>query len=190
MKYDRRYIPITQEPFCCVPASIQMVLLRRNIPQLSQEEIGYELGLTVPKRYKKILPMARTGKRPPGGWGTQIKKEEYNLNNFFNKHGIPLEETYISPYFVDEDGECLDDFFSKDCDILVCFDYGKLYDKKKSGKNGHVSVLDSLSDGIATVVEPGYDLPKYREVEFKRLLDAMKTRGEDNMGGFWLIKSK
>jgi hypothetical protein len=72
-----------------------MILLRRKLPMFAQEDIGYELGLIVPKRYKKLLPKARTGKRPHAGYGTQVGKEKYSINKFFKKHGIPLKEEYF-----------------------------------------------------------------------------------------------
>ncbi len=46
---DSRYIPFSQQPYCCVPTSIQMVMYRHNIPLVPAEELGYHLGLTVPK---------------------------------------------------------------------------------------------------------------------------------------------
>jgi ribosomal protein S24E len=73
-----------------------MVLLRRNIPLMSQEEIGYQLGLTVPKKMKKILPKARTGKKPIAGWGTQAQKPKHSINKFFERNNIKLKEVYVT----------------------------------------------------------------------------------------------
>ena len=75
----KKYVPITEQPYCCVPACIQMILLRRGIPLKSQEEIGYNLGLIVPQRYKNLFGKVRTGKRPKDGWGTQTGKLIYSL---------------------------------------------------------------------------------------------------------------
>ena len=60
----------------------------------TQEEIGKEFGLTVPKSYKELLPGAGTGKMPPAGWGTQVNKKEYSINKFFLKYNLPLKEVY------------------------------------------------------------------------------------------------
>ena len=36
-----RYEPITEKPSCCVPAVLQMVLKRRGLPCMTQDEIGW-----------------------------------------------------------------------------------------------------------------------------------------------------
>ena len=43
-----RYTPITEKPYCCVPAVLQMIQQRRGFDFASQDEIGYQLGLIVP----------------------------------------------------------------------------------------------------------------------------------------------
>src|SRR3989344_1434983 len=121
-----RYAPIKQLPFCCVPACISMVLDRRNISYGSQEEIGYQLGLAVPKEFSARFPKARFEK-PASGWGTEIQKDAYSLNNFFKKNSFPLKET---GFFVDEirdPKKFLIDNLSKNKDIIVCFNYRVLY---------------------------------------------------------------
>jgi hypothetical protein len=44
---DSRYVPFTQQPACCVPTCIQMVMYKNDIPLIPSEEIGYPLGLIV-----------------------------------------------------------------------------------------------------------------------------------------------
>ena len=56
-----------------------MILIRKKLDLLSQEDIGYDLGLVVPKDFYEILPNARKEKKPSSGWGTQIRKEEFSL---------------------------------------------------------------------------------------------------------------
>ena len=77
------YKLIKQKPYCCVPACISMILDRRKIKRGSQEEIGYELGLVVPKEKTHLFTKTRTGKKPVAGYGTQINKEKYSINNYF-----------------------------------------------------------------------------------------------------------
>ncbi len=182
-----RYIPLTQQPFCCTPTCIQMILLRRNLIIFSQEEIGYDFGLTVPKKYKKLLPNAKTGKKPSGGWGTQVNKKEYSINNFFRRHKIQLKEDYFSVSRVKNIKEWIKEQIKKNNDIIVCFDYGKLYGGKGQG---HVSILNSILDKCVTLIDPKYDVPKYRKVALERLIKSMEFHGEKNNGGFWLISPK
>jgi hypothetical protein len=46
---DSRYVPLTQQKWCCVPTCIQMVMIKQGIPLQPAELIGYELGLIVPE---------------------------------------------------------------------------------------------------------------------------------------------
>ncbi len=153
----------------------------------SQEEIGYYFGLTAPKEYKKLLPKARTGKKPSAGWGTQVNKNEYSINNFFRKQKIPLKEVYFPVSKIKNVKEWITRQIRSNNDIIVCFNYGRLY-----GDNGqgHVSILDSLSDNYVTLIDPEHNVPKYRKVKLKKLVKSMKLHGERNRGGFWLISSK
>ncbi len=38
-----RYDHITEKPYCCVPAVLQMIQVRRGLQSMSQDEIGWEL---------------------------------------------------------------------------------------------------------------------------------------------------
>lgn len=44
---DTRYVPLTQQKWCCVPTCFQVVMLRHNIPLVPAEVIGYHMGLIV-----------------------------------------------------------------------------------------------------------------------------------------------
>lgn len=182
----KRYFPITQKPFCCTPACLQMVLLRRKLPVFSQEHIGKELGLVVPKRYAKILPAAKTGKKPSSGWGTQVQKKEYSINKFFKKYKIPLKEKYAPLSKVEDVKTWIKSQIKKDKDILVCFNYKKLY---KDEGEGHVSVIDSVSDDKIMLIDPEKNVQKFREVKITDLIKAIKYHGKNNLGGFWVISN-
>lgn len=181
----KKYIPITEQPYCCVPACIQMILLRRGIPLKSQEEIGYDLGLIVPQRYKKLFGKVRTGKRPKDGWGTQTGKLIYSLNNFFRKNRINLKEERSFLIKSKEIKEFLKKNL-KDKDIIVCFDYKNLYHKQRDSR-GHVSIIENIENDIVTLIDPEYRVPKYRKVSLEEISKAIESHGEENGGGFWVI---
>lgn len=164
-----------------------MVLLRRGIALISQDEMGESLGLIVPKKYKKILPLARTGKKPIAGWGTQVQREEYSINNFFKKHNISLKEEYFPLSRVNNVADWIRKQIKKDNDILICFRYGKMYGGKGEG---HVSVIDSISEDNAVLIDPASNVPKYRKVKLANLIKAIDFHGEGARGGFWLITKK
>lgn len=80
---NSRYIPLTQQPYCCVPACFQMIMYRHGIPLVPQEELAYELGLIVPEKDTYLFGKVRSGEKPSSGWGTQIQKDEYDPNKVF-----------------------------------------------------------------------------------------------------------
>jgi hypothetical protein len=166
----KKYIPLTQQRYCCVPTCIQMILLRRKIPLKSQEDIGYDLGLIVPKKDRKLFQRVRTGKKPKAGWGTQVEKSIYSINHFFKKNKINLKEQY----FFLTDSEEIEKFLEKnlkDKDIIVCFNNKALYNK---GKNvGHVSIVESIKGNYITLIDPGRNVPKYRKVSLKNYLKPL-----------------
>lgn len=92
---DSRYIPFTQQPSCCVPTCIQMVMYRQDIPLLAAEEIGHHLGLTVPPErsalfYGDVETEVSDG-FPLGGIRSHLP--EYHPNAAFARLGIPLHFT-------------------------------------------------------------------------------------------------
>lgn len=92
MVAELKYVPLTQQKYCCVPTCIQMIFLRRNLPVYSQEEIGKYLGLIVPENVKHLFSdSVKTGEKPERGYGTQEGKEKYSLNNLFIAKNIPLQ---------------------------------------------------------------------------------------------------
>ncbi|HEV7424612.1 MAG TPA: hypothetical protein VGO21_05530, partial [Candidatus Paceibacterota bacterium] len=88
---DTRYIPFTQQQFCCVPTSISMVMYKLGIPLVSQELLGYHLGLIVDKKDKTLFWNVKTGKKPGSGFGTRNGRKEYDTNLAFRKLKIPLK---------------------------------------------------------------------------------------------------
>ncbi len=184
-----RYIPLTQQPYCCVPTTIQMILLRKNLPLLSQENIGYDLGLTVPEEYYEILPNARRGEKPISGWGTQIGKKEFSLNSFFEKNNYPLRYEYYFPKSINGDLKgWIQQQIQLNNDVIACFNYKDLYQTGNDG--GHVCLIDQIEDENVILVEPERNFPKFRRVNFDDLIKSMISHGEERSGGFWLIKEK
>jgi len=178
------YKPLDQKPYCCVPTCIVMVLDRRKIPHGSQDEIGYELGLTVPKEKAHLYTKVRTGKKPIAGWGTQVGKKQYSINHFFKNSNIRLKETYFFVKDISDVREFIISNIKSNNDIIVCFNNEKLYSK---GDWGHVSLIQGIEKNIVSLVDPGKDVPKIRKVKLDKLIEAMEYHGKEKSGGFWLI---
>src|SRR4051812_21672916 len=90
MTKKSRYVPFTQQKFCCVPTCLTMVMYRHGIPLQPAEDIAYALGLTVPEEDVWLFDRVRTGERPSAGWGTQIYKPEFEINKVLGEIKIPL----------------------------------------------------------------------------------------------------
>lgn len=184
----KRYVPFTQQPYLCVPTCLQMVLYRRGIPLLEQEDIANELGLIVPEEDLKYFAHARTGERPSSGYGTQIQDERYSMQNLFDKKGLNLIfERRSDIASADELREMLVDVQEDDeADALLCFDYGTLWGVKNS--SGHVCVAESLDGDTVHIIDPERNVPKRRAVDIHLLFKAMESHGAHNAAGVWLIK--
>ena len=81
MEEKIKYKKITQKPYCCCGACLEMILNRHKITNKGQEDIAYELGLVVPEKDENLFKKARIEEKPIAGYGTQIQKEEYSINN-------------------------------------------------------------------------------------------------------------
>lgn len=184
----KNYIPFTQQKFCCVAASLQSVLERRGFKLIAQEELAAKLGLIVPKEDKRLLPLARTGHRPPAGWGTQIDQPEYSPNTVFEALGYPITLRIVKPKDVDDLQNMLQTIQASDNDALLCFDYGVLWGTDFQG--GHVCVFSAIDGDRVTLIDPERNVPKFREVTVAQLLKAMDFHGEGNSTGVWIIESK
>ncbi|OQB08173.1 MAG: hypothetical protein BWY21_01409 [Parcubacteria group bacterium ADurb.Bin216] len=89
---QKKYRPIPQLPYCCVPAILQWILYRRKLDIYDQILIGAELGLRVPEGFLKYFDNEKIRLFSLGAkeYGTQILEEEYSINKFFEKFNIPL----------------------------------------------------------------------------------------------------
>ena len=178
------YKPIKQKPYCCVPACISMVLDRRKTKHSSQEEIGYELGLIIPKEKIHLFTKIKTGKKPIAGYGTQVNKKKYSINNYFFKNKIKLKETHYPIEKNKNTNKFIVENLRSGNDLIVCFNNKKLY----GGEDyGHVSLIQKINDNIITLIDPENNVPDKRKVKLQKLVDAMECHGKKKRGGFWII---
>lgn len=183
-----RYTAFTQQPYCCVPASLQIVMYRRGIPLIDQEDIGYELGLTVPEEDKHFFNKVRTGEKPPAGWGTQIYNPKYDINKALAKLDIPFKVRIHTIDYLQSSQKLkkfLQDAQKADGDVLLCFENSVLW--KRDTKNGHVVVFDGLESDDVWVVDPSRSFPKHHKVSVNKLYQAMLEHGSKKSAGAWEI---
>ncbi len=192
-KDTRYYVPFTQQKSCCVPASISVVMYKLGIPLISQEFLGYHLGLVISKEYKHLFWNGRTGEKPRHGYGTRIGLKQYEPNSVFKKLGITIRMTTYSidkfktkKEFIDFISDCV----NKNKNILVCFNHGVLNNDNKTD-TGHVCVVDKIykTKNIIRLIDPSSNQPKWREVNIDRLKKAMELH-PTKTGGFWELEKK
>lgn len=169
-----------------------MVMLRHNIPLVSAELIGYQMGLVVPKDHLQYFWNMRTGPKPPAGYGTQASKKQYSPNVVFKKLNIPLKMTWslINKFKnIDEFKKYLKDIPKKEQDVLVCYDWGKLFNQSDY-QGGHVCVLDAvmLKENQVRIIDPSSDAPKWKIIDIDKLYEAMVYHGAEKSAGFWELK--
>lgn len=197
---DSRYIPFTQQPYCCVPTSIQMVMYRHGIPLIPAEELGYYLGLTVPKDSARHFWHMRIGKRRPtllrpiAGYGTRIYERNYDPNKVFKKLGIPLilRRKPIQGFKnLIQFKKYLMELSKQDFDVLMCFHHGTLANDP-ARDNGHVVVLDRIysKKGMMRFVDPERHGPKWKIVSMRKMYEAMKMHPNGKVAGFWELRMK
>ncbi len=183
---DSRYVPFTQQSSCCVPTCLSIIMYKRGIALIPLEELGYHLGLVVSDERELLFWNPRTGERPPTGYGTQIYREEFDINRALKKLNIPLRMIFHPVDDFNSEGD-LRDFLSQkikeDKDLMVCFDHGELKGDHKQG--GHVCVFDRVMDQEIRLIDPGYDQPKWRIVKISLLLKAMRKHTASGVAGVW-----
>ncbi len=185
MKIKPAYKRIKQKPYCCVPACMKMILERRKIKNNSQDEIGYELGLIVPKEKADLFSKVRAGKKPKAGYGTQVNK--YPINKFFKKYKIQLQEKYFPLSKIKDIKKFIEDNLKQGNDMIVCFDNKVAHG---FGDYGHVSLIQGIKENAITLVDPSKKMPARCKVALKKLIAAIKKRGVKHRAGFWVISEK
>jgi hypothetical protein len=188
---NSRYVPFTQQPSCCVPTCIQMVMYRNDIPLRPAEEIGYHLGLVVRPEQGNLFANVRTAiEPPPAGYGIQIHIPEYEPDTAFTRMGIPLSfsvEPIKSFSSAKELLERLREHEREDHDALVAFNLGALIDDPSLNQAHHACVFDRIIDGRIRLVDPSFYAPKWRIFDAEQLFIAMQKHVSSDWGGVWLL---
>ena len=183
------YIPKTEIPYCCVPAVLQTIQGRRGLGFASQDEIGYQLGLIVPKEKAHLFSKVRTGRMPNTGWGTRTSEKQYSINNYFVKNNLPLKLTICSAQDVENVAEFVIQNLVKDNDIIIWYNSQLLFG---DGDTEHVSLIqefDTENDEI-TIVDPATGVAEIRRAKFSRLIQVLKSYETNRLGGFWIVSRK
>lgn len=180
------YNPRTEKEYCCVPAVLQMIQERRGLEFASQEEIGYQLGLTVPKQRVHLFSKVRTGRMPKTGWGTQTSKKKYSINNYFIKNNLPLRLTSHNVQQIENVSEFIIQNLTSDNDVIICYNRQLLFG---DGEIEHVSLIQEFEteNDELTIVDPAMGVPKIRKAKLSRLIRVLESHEAGMRGGFWIV---
>ena len=161
-----RYEIVRQEPFMCVPATIQMILKRRGISfPMTQREIGLALGWA-----------EKTG--------TQIQKPEFEPNKIFAQIGLPLSFEYIPISKIASSQELvkiINEIIAAGDDAVICW--------KVERRNGHVAAVDKIDDEAIRYVCTDCG-GRIIEQSTEYIYGQMKEHTDAMMGGVWVFRSK
>jgi hypothetical protein len=181
-----RYDPITEKPYCCVPAVLHMILARRGLTCMSQDEIGWELGLLVPAEIKSTFTKVRTGPMPPAGYGTQTSKPEFSIENYFECNHLPLSISRVLPSSLKELISILEGALDRDNDGVLCFNSQRLFG---DGDIEHVALIEAFNktNGQVTLVDPAIGAPKRRIAAIDDIFETMREHAVSALGEIWII---
>ncbi len=192
---DSRYVPLQQQPYCCCPATIQMVMLRHGIPLLPAELIGWHLGVVVPPEDAGYFYNPRISEtRPRIGYGTQLG-DGIDANEAFQEMGVPLSmELERIDSFPDFPAfkERLYWHYEQDHDILLCVLWGDVCDidfreEPFNADAAHIVLVDRIYEGSVRLIDAARGR-KWREYDMNYLYNAMVRLGVEKDAGLWILK--
>jgi len=188
IRINPKYNPKTEKEYCCVPAVLQMVQERRCLEFTSQDEIGYQLGLIVPKEKIHLFSKARTGRMPKTGWGTQTEKKQYSINNYFNKNNLPLKLTNYNMQKIENVSKFISQNIMKNNDIIICYNSRLLFGE---GDIEHVSLIQEIDDENhdLTIIDPAVEIPKIIKIKLHELTRVLESQEINKKGDFWIVSS-
>lgn len=189
LEISPKYEPITEKEYCCVPAVLQMVQERRGLPSLSQDEIGFQLGLIVPPHLECLFDRVRTGPEPTAGYGTQTSKEEFSIQQYFRRNHLPLSLNKTKISSLDELRALITSAMEADSDVVVCYNSRLLFG---DGDIEHVSLIQEFDSesGRILIVDPAIGAPKIRESTLEKLCNTLSAHDVSEHGGLWIVSSQ
>lgn len=191
IKVNPPYIALTQQKLCCVPCSIQWILLRRGLRLVEQEVIGRELDLTVPKKYAYLFEKVKVAnKKPKQGWGTQ-ESGSSKIDKFLKKYRIPLRVENIPYSQINDAAKIIVTNLKKGNDIMLVTFMSTIDPKKKFGHALLVSKITTGKRPQVIVGDPNFTEKKFYKVDLGKVIKGMNPRiGKVERGIYIFSKAK
>ena len=194
-----RYVPLQQQPYSCCAACLQMVCIRRGLPLLPAELIGWHLGLVVPPEDAHFFYNPRISKDPPPrGYGTQVGIEGQGVDTdiAFQKLGLPLTmevKEYKDFNNAGDFWETIDANLAADNDVIMCvlwrdISYARDLQKPYDPNSLHIVLVDRIEEDAVYFVDPAAG-PKWRSIEKARMTQSMENNRDRPSLGTWIIRN-
>lgn len=188
MNNTNKYRPFLQMPYCCVPATLQSVFYRRGLDILDQETIGAYLGLRVKKDHLKYFQNPKIQVVNDGEEAmTQILKNEYSIQNLFDKLKYPLK---ISEEIQFSDLQEIDKFLQvkikEDVDIILRYN-NSLFQSNKKGV-GHFSLISEYDDKSREVLILDPDPPFLKILKLEDLYTSISNKLDGIQRGLYIVE--
>ncbi len=186
----KNYTPIYQLPYCCVPAALQWIFYRRNLPILNQEDIGAELGLRLPMKGLAKFQNPRiiyTDKLPRRGYGTQIHLKKYSINKFFQKYKIPLQISELKTFSTTMQLQKFIQSHLLPENDLIARIHTTMFDDQKPV--GHFSLITNYHPHSQKVTIGDPNMPFFRKTDLQKLLYGMSDQIDGIQRGIYVVQS-
>ena len=158
---------------------------KSDVLNISQFSIANELGVTVPKGYKRLVANQNySDSEYEYGIKIDDEKLKYMLSSYGVKEVKNLPINYMDEFsFFETIKKLLNDNYW----VICGFSYGMLYDDPELYDCGHVNlILNTIGDSKVVVYDPGPKNPGQKIIEEDNLYVAMRKHA----GALTLIKFK
>lgn len=189
MKLEQKpkYFPLIQKPMLCNVTCLQMILYRRGFGLFVQEDMAYEMGLTLPKEHLECFsnPFKAADKKWTKNFWLELA--ENRVNTFFKNHNLPLKAKVYFKHEIEDVTKFISDNIKNNNDMWIMVANEVVY----GTKGGHDIVIQAIdtSARTITIIDPSWRRKQVREEDLDKIFDAMdKKWGRER--GFVIISKK
>jgi len=187
VKLNPSYRHLVQKPGLCGPCCLQMILLRRGLKWIDQEEIAYNLGMPVHINDKDIymykMPTVDTYKKV----GPYLRElGEKKAQDFIKKFKLPLSINirYISE--IKDPQKFISDNLKKGNDIITNFWFKPL----GWGDYGHFMLISEIDGNRIKLCDSARNHKSYWWISIDKAVAGMSKEFDGNERGFAVVSEK
>lgn len=189
MKLNPPYKHLVQKPSLCGPACLQMVILRRDLGWIDQEEIAKELGARIGRKqvssFNTKLKIAKDEDETDRG--LQLKEfKEKKVHDFFAKHKLSLKAEVFFISQVKNPKSFIQESIKAGNDLMVNFHH-KPFHKEKNW--GHFVLVSEISGDKVTLCDPGTTSKIFWQAPLEKLVRSMEKKYDPLERGFVVFSS-